>query len=584
MFENITSLSPKQIFIFLYNRLGSDRFLLITGIVLCMSQSICMLLIPFIMNIYFNNLQQDNYNTVKLLISFSIILFIILTGLLLLGIYLRQKCISKLEANLMFEIAHKVHDISYEKYRKFHSSDLVQRITQDSKTTVSVFTLALDKLTDQMLMLVLATVYMLILNWRIGVFILIVSPLMLLISHAFRNKLKRMGLDISSQEATIREIQQDSLRMADVAKVYGVLDWIVERFDSERRTLNRLYMKKMLVEQAIFLSSNIYSNTLVIAIMVYVGWTSIDSPIALGAMIAFFSLVWNVNSPLESISSLWASIQEGVGSSSRIFNLLRIEEREDKHRRAKQNYGEVNDVEIEIKDVTFSYMNDEKSLNNEKSSNFILQPVNLEFRRGSITAIVGQSGSGKSTVAKLIAGLLSPDTGEINYYLTNKSQKQLKDVIAYVSQSPYLFSGSIRDNLLLVINELNEENFRCVSDIAQLDFISSLSEGLDTAVLESGLGLSGGQRQRIAIAQALLADRDILVFDEATSQLDVKTERRMVHALFNYVKQCKKTLIFITHRLDTIEIADQVIIMEDGMVQEQGAPFKIIQNGLYSNN
>ena len=565
--DNITSLSTKQIFSFLYNRLGSQRLILIVGIVLCMSQSACMLLIPLIMNLYFNNLQENNFHIVNLLVSTSIILFITLTGLLLLGIYLRQMSLSKLETNLMIDAASKVHDISYEKLREFHSSDLVKRITQDTKVTVSMFAVALDKLTDQLLMFILASIYMMVLNWRIGLFIITVSPLMLLISHTFRKKLKQMGLAIASQEAFIREVQQDSIRIADVVKVYGVVDWIMERSVHERKKLNNLYMKKMWVEQAIFLSSNVYSNSLVIATIVYVGWTSIDNPIALGSMIAFFSLVWNVNGPLESISSLWGNIQEGIGASSRIFNLMSIENRKEQICRETQNED---NVIIEMKDVLFSYTNAEKrSLNSELD--FLIQNLSLKFCKGTITAIVGPSGSGKSTVAKLITGLVRPHSGEINHYLTDGNKKRLQDVIAYVPQSPYLFTGSIKDNLILVTreNDISQQKFQLISEIAQLDFISTLNQGLDTPVQESGNSLSGGQKQRIAIAQALLAEKDIIIFDEATSQLDVKTEQRMIRALFNYIKQNDKTLIFVTHRLATIKDADQIIILEGGQVKER---------------
>lgn len=567
MNDNITSLSTKQIFSFLYNRLGSQRLILIVGIVLCMSQSACMLLIPLIMNLYFNNLQENNFHIVNLLVSTSIILFITLTGLLLLGIYLRQMSLSKLETNLMIDAASKVHDISYEKLREFHSSDLVKRITQDTKVTVSMFAVALDKLTDQLLMFILASIYMMVLNWRIGLFIITVSPLMLLISHTFRKKLKQMGLAIASQEAFIREVQQDSIRIADVVKVYGVVDWIMERSVHERKKLNNLYMKKMWVEQAIFLSSNVYSNSLVIATIVYVGWTSIDNPIALGSMIAFFSLVWNVNGPLESISSLWGNIQEGIGASSRIFNLMSIENRKEQICRETQNED---NVIIEMKDVLFSYTNAEKrSLNSELD--FLIQNLSLKFCKGTITAIVGPSGSGKSTVAKLITGLVRPHSGEINHYLTDGNKKRLQDVIAYVPQSPYLFTGSIKDNLILVTreNDISQQKFQLISEIAQLDFISTLNQGLDTPVQESGNSLSGGQKQRIAIAQALLAEKDIIIFDEATSQLDVKTEQRMIRALFNYIKQNDKTLIFVTHRLATIKDADQIIILEGGQVKER---------------
>ncbi|MBO9598977.1 MAG: ATP-binding cassette domain-containing protein [Cohnella sp.] len=217
----------------------------------------------------------------------------------------------------------------------------------------------------------------------------------------------------------------------------------------------------------------------------------------------------------------------------------------------------------------------------------MLRRISLDIHPGSFTAIVGPSGGGKSTVAKLAAGLLFPGEGDVRIggasTLTNA--EYARAIVSYVPQTPYLFSGTIRENLLMVKPEATEQEMIAASSAAQAhEFVMSLPEGYDTSLKEHGSTLSGGQRQRLAIARAILADRMIWILDEATSALDLDTERRVMEAILSRTREQGRTLIVVAHRLTTVQDADTILVMKDGAIVQEGnhRTLTTLRSGLYS--
>jgi len=278
---------------------------------------------------------------------------------------------------------------------------------------------------------------------------------------------------------------------------------------------------------------------------------------------AFLLYTVYVGSSITGLASFQAELMKGIGASTRLFEIL--------HREPEfSSAGGVRPVapagEISFKNVSFRYPTRPEAA--------VLQGFSLDVPAGSIQAIVGSSGSGKSTVANLLLQLYSLEGGQILFDgmdMQGMDAQWLRErVISIVSQEPVLFNGTIAENIAYGVPEAEQEEVERVARIANAaGFISRFPEGYETMVGERGLSLSGGQRQRIAVARALLKDPKVLILDEATSALDTESEHLVQQALDRLM--AGRTVIVIAHRLSTIKSADNIAVLEDGIIKERGS-------------
>ena len=263
--------------------------------------------------------------------------------------------------------------------------------------------------------------------------------------------------------------------------------------------------------------------------------------------------------PLRLLGSYFHIAMNGMTASDRIFELLDSEEKE---KNTKEITNELDDVSIEFEDVTFSYDGKRRVLNN----------INLEVNKGQLVAIVGESGSGKSTIASLILNSYSATSGKIkvnDINIENISSDDLYKKISLVSTNSYIFNGTILDNLLMGNRNAKDEEIDDALKKSRLDeFINSLKDGVNTNVGEGGNSLSGGQKQRLSLARAILADRDMIIFDEATSNIDVESEEAIWKAIYELA--VNKTILVISHRLANVTKADSIYVMKNGYLVEHG--------------
>lgn len=263
--------------------------------------------------------------------------------------------------------------------------------------------------------------------------------------------------------------------------------------------------------------------------------------------------------PLRLLGSYFHIAMNGMTASYRIFELLDSEEKE---KNTKEITNELDDVSIEFEDVTFSYDGKRRVLNN----------INLEVNKGQLVAIVGESGSGKSTIASLILNSYSATSGKIkvnDINIENISSDDLYKKISLVSTNSYIFNGTILDNLLMGNRNAKDEEIDDALKKSRLDeFINSLKDGVNTNVGEGGNSLSGGQKQRLSLARAILADREMIIFDEATSNIDVESEEAIWKAIYELA--VNKTILVISHRLANVTKADSIYVMKNGYLVEHG--------------
>lgn len=277
--------------------------------------------------------------------------------------------------------------------------------------------------------------------------------------------------------------------------------------------------------------------------------------------------------PLRLLGSYFHIAMNGMTASDRIFELLDSEEKE---KNIKEIINELDNISIKLDDVTFSYDGKRNVLNN----------INLEVKEGQLVAIVGESGSGKSTIASLILNFNSVNSGEVkvnNINIENISSNDLFNKISLVSTNSYIFNGTILDNLLMGNINATDSQIKEALKKARLDeFIDSLKDGVNTNVGEGGSALSGGQKQRLALARAILADREMIIFDEATSNIDVESEEAIWNAIYELA--VNKTVLVISHRLANVTKADNIYVIKNGYLVEKGKHEELLAlNGEYLN-
>lgn len=281
--------------------------------------------------------------------------------------------------------------------------------------------------------------------------------------------------------------------------------------------------------------------------------------------IIFILLSQEFFTPLRTLGALFHVAMNGISSANNLFEVLEIEDKE-----KFENYIEEKVLDINLRNVSFSY-----------GDKYILNSINMDFRKNSITAIIGESGSGKSTISKLISGILVKNNGEVLY--NNRENINLDNLIkniTVVDNNPYIFRGTLRYNLKMAGNVNDEQMLSALEFVRLKDYFNSL-DSLDSKIEDQGSNLSGGQKQRIAIARAILKKSKVLILDEAISNVDVESEEIILKLL----KELKKTMsiVMITHRLKNTEISDYIYYIEDGVIKEEGSFESIIKKPIFKN-
>lgn len=359
---------------------------------------------------------------------------------------------------------------------------------------------------------------------------------------------------------------------------------VIKGFNAEKQEeevfevgVERLYqnVKKSLTTTAFMTSSSTFLlGVATTSVMGFGGYKIIQDSLTVGEFVEFTVLLGLMIAPIVQMSSVGSQLTEALAGLDRTEELMNLEEESNEENRTI----ELDKVEgrMSFSDVSFSYEEDKEVLHN----------ISFDVEPGQVIALVGSSGSGKSTIAGLAASFLNPDSGIITIDgkdLSKVNLNSFRQHLGVVLQDDFLFEGTIRENILFPRPDASEEKLREAVKAAYVDeFTDRFDKGLDTLIGERGVKLSGGQRQRIAIARAILADPKILVLDEATSSLDTESEALIQKSLGELTKG--RTTFVIAHRLSTIRKADQILVIENGHILEQGTHEKLIASeGRYYN-
>lgn len=473
--------------------------------------------------------------------------------------YLSKKTIFDLRLNILNHIA----KLPKEYFDNNHSGDILSQVTNDVDKIESVYDGQLYNVIFHFLVGIAATVTIIKLEWRLALIMIILGVMTTVINTAYAKPMRNVSdrTQLYLGKATQRFI--DIMAGIRVIKLYDINDIIIKRFKKNNDNVINEQIKLTSMEAKIS-SINILLSFLTFfevlgtgAFMVY--YKIID----LGTVVAILTLKMQVFCLFEELGSFFINLQKSLAGAKRVFQLLDVcEEKTMTGVYSESDYLDGKNSAVIFDNVLYSY----DGIKN------VIEGISMDFKKGKVTAIVGLSGAGKSTIMKLLMGLYVPQNGKILFDGVKDREitlNELRSKVAYVSQDAFLFQGSIEENIRYGNFKVDKEQVIASAKAANVhDFIMSMPDKYDTRIEESGTNLSGGQRQRIAIARALLKDTPILLLDEATSALDLESELFVQNAVNKLMKG--RTTIVIAHRLSTIQKADKIYVIEEGMVSEEG--------------
>ena len=450
------------------------------------------------------------------------------------------------------------------------TGNIVSKFTYDVTQISSAGVEVLTVLVKDTLIVIGLLGYLLWLDWQLSLLTLIIIPSAALVAKYLGRRQKRLSREVQELFGDITHIVDESVKGERVVKIFNGQEDEHKRFDFAANKI-RLQQFKLNLSGAIGVPIVELIGAFVLALVIYIGASRTGTDFTVGSFVAFFAALGLLFSPIKRITRVMHPLQMGLAAANSVFTLI-DEKNETDQGSAKSPDSEK--VSIAFNDVCFKYPTSETNA---------VGPVSFEVNTGQTIALVGSSGSGKSSLISLVPRLNNPTGGSISINGINTNELKLKDLrklIGIVSQDVILFNATVAENIAYG-EGLDLARVKKVAKAAYAtDFIESLPLGYDTILGENGTRLSGGQRQRIAIARALYADPKILILDEATSALDTDSESSIQEAL-NHAKEGRANIV-IAHRLSTIRDADIIHVLENGLIVESGSHPELKEiNGRY---
>ena len=505
---------------------------------------------------------------------------------------------SKIGEGLIFDLRRLIFDHvqrqSIAFFTRTQTGALISRLNSDVIGAQSAFTATLSGVISNVLSLFIVITTMLILSWKITVLALVLLPLFLFPTKWVGRKLQRFTRESFQLNAEMSSVMTERFNVSGalLAKLYGDTEFEVNQFATKARKVADIGINIALLNRIFFIALTSIASVATAITYGVGGHLSINKEITIGTLLAVTALLARLYGPLTALSNVRVDVMNALVSFERVFEVLDLEPMVKDPINPKEISAK--EINVEFKDVGFSYPTAEQiSLASLESvakpevadTGEILKSISFSAKPNSVTAIVGSSGAGKSTISALLARLYDVTSGQIlfnNTDIRDFSLAQLRSHIGVVTQDAHMFHDSIKNNLKYARANVSDEEIKSACKSAQIwDFIESLPNGLETIVGERGHRLSGGEKQRLAIARLLIKQPAIVVLDEATAHLDSENEALVQAALATAL--VGRTSIVIAHRLATIVNANQILVLQNGEVVERGTHSELIkQQGFYS--
>ncbi|SBT12153.1 lipid A ABC transporter ATP-binding protein/permease MsbA [Vibrio celticus] len=518
----------------------------------------------------FGNAESDFLRTLPLII-FAMMFVRGVSG------FVSTYCLSWVSGNVVMEIRRKIFShfmhmpVSF--FDKEQTGALLSRITYDSEQVSAATSKALVSIVREGASIIGLLTLMFWNSWQLSLVLFAVAPVVAWAITIVSKRFRKISKNMQTSMGHVASSAEQMLKGHKVVLTYGGQDIEKQRFDQVSNQMRQQSMKLVTAQAAANPIIQMIASVAVVTVLILASFDSIRAELTPGTFTVIFSAMFGLMRPLKALTSVTSQFQRGMAASTTLFGLMDLD--------TEQNKGtlkpETVTGEVAVKDVTFTYDGAEKPA---------LDKVSFNIPKGKTVALVGRSGSGKSTIANLFTRFYDVDSGSIEldgHDIRDYELRNLREHFALVSQNVHLFNDTVANNIAYAAEEqYSREQIEHAAKLAHAsEFIDGMENGIDTVVGENGASLSGGQRQRIAIARALLRDAPVLILDEATSALDTESERAIQSALEELQKD--KTVLVIAHRLSTIEQADEILVVDDGHIVERGAHAELIaHDGAYA--
>ena len=493
-------------------------------------------------------------------------------------LFLMRQTIIVMSRHIEFDLKNEIYD-QYQKldmsfYKKNRTGDLMNRISEDVSHVRMYLGPGIMYSINLVVLFTLVVYQMIKISPSLTAFVLIPLPIMSYLIYKVSAKMNFLSKKVQEEQSLLSTIAQESFAGIRVIKAYGQQNSTEKKFNQSSDNYKNKSMKLVFVN-ALFIPTILFLIGLSTILSIYIGGNmSFNNEISLGGIVAFIFFVNNLTWPFASIGWVTSLIQRAAASQQRINEFLDVEP-EIKSNTDEKSFSFQN--EVTFNEVSFTYKNTGiKALNK----------LSFTIKKGETFAIIGKTGSGKSTILSLLLRQLDPNSGQVSYDSTdlkNMNLELFRNKVGIVPQEVFLFSDTIKNNILFGANNNSATDAQlkeCCVTADIYDTILSFEDGFDTILGERGVNLSGGQKQRISIARALLRNPKILILDDCLSAVDTETENRILERLQE--KSSDQTTVIVSHRISTIRNAEKIIVIDQGEMIEEGSHESLLKNkGFY---
>ena len=490
----------------------------------------------------------DEQGNIYMAVAFMGVLILIDFALNISGIWIRNLLGIKAQNRMQQRVLDRILRSEWRGKESRHSGDVLNRLEFDVTNVVNFLTETLPSALSVLAMFIGAFSYLASMEWRLAVLVAAMVPLFVLVSKIYIRQMRGLTRQVRDSDSKVQAFMQEITQNRMLVKTLESGGFMINRLENTQSELRRNVVRRT--------SFSVFSNFILnfgftLGYLVAFLWAAVRmsaGTLSFGGMTAFLQLVSKIQGPARSLTKLVPAFVSVFTAAERLMELEEdpLEEQGDPIMLDAP-------CGVRLDNVSYAYQDGETN---------VIDNLSFDFRPGCCTAILGETGAGKTTLVRMLLALLQPQSGSLHIY-NNVEERQLTPRLranfVYVPQGNTLLSGTIRENLCLGKHNATDEEMREALIKSCAEFVFDLPDGLDTACAEKGGGLSEGQAQRICIARALLRNRSVMLFDEATSALDPDTERRL---LKNILASHDKTIIFITHRLAVVDYCDDVLRVE----------------------
>ena len=494
------------------------------------------------------------------------------------------RCLIQYGSNMIYEhtsqtLIYRVRKVLFDRienqdasfYNVYRTGAIMTRVTSALDMVRHSIAWIIKTIVECIVLFSASLIYFFTMDWLMALCLISLTPVILFITWLFKRKAGPLYVDLREKLSRMNTAAEENISGNRVVKAFAREDYEIKQFDKYSQEYNTANKKASFMWLKFFPFLETTAQSLSVIMLICGGIFVVNGRISMGQYAAFAGLIWTLSNPMRTLGNIVNDLQRFSASANKIIEIYygspKIVDRNDAVDKPERFKGSV-----EFDHVSFSYGNTE-----------VLKDITFSVEPGETVVIMGETGSGKTTLAELIPRIYDVKSGEVRVdgiSVNRLKLKQLRHNIGFATQDVLLYSDTIDGNISFGDSDMPEEDVVKYAKAADADgFVRKLSDGYNTIVGERGVGLSGGQKQRISLARALAVKPAILILDDTTSAVDLETEKHIQQALADLDFPCTK--IIIAQRISTAKYADKIIVLKDGMIQEQGTHDELIKNNGY---